>query len=60
MELIKMVAIVWLVLLLFFGILIFCGVIIEKYINETHPIKKWWRKQILTHDDLDNWTNIQP
>jgi hypothetical protein len=35
------------------------GVIIERKVDESHPIKKWWRKHILAPDpDDNNWKNF--
>jgi len=28
-------------------------VLVEKYVSEKHPFKKWWRKHIVTNDIED-------
>ena len=43
------------------------GLLIEKNFNESHPIKKWWRKHIISNDpyydivdqELDNKDNME-
>jgi len=27
--------------------------VVEKYVSEEHPFKKWWRKHIITNDMED-------
>ena len=31
----------------------FFGVLVEKYVSEEHPFKKWWRKHIVT-DEMED------
>ena len=33
---------------------------IERYLDETHPAMKWWRKNIAAPDpyDIDKWKNF--
>lgn len=59
MELVKFVAWAWLFCLIILSIGLIFGVIIEKYIDESNPIKKWWRKHIAAPDPYDNnWKNF--
>ena len=59
MEILKLVGIVWLCLLFLTCLGMVVGVIIERKFNESHPIKKWWRKHILAPDpDDNNWKNF--
>ena len=59
MEILKLVGIVWLCLLFLTCLGMVIGVIIERKVDESHPIKKWWRKHILAPDpDDNNWKNF--
>ena len=59
MSLLKFVAWVWIGLLIIFTLLFILGIIIEQKIDESHPIKKWWRKHIIAPDPYDNdWKNF--
>ena len=61
MAILKLVAIVWLFLIVVVVFFYFVGGIIETKLNESHPIKKWWRKHIVAPDPYDNdWKNIEP
>jgi hypothetical protein len=61
MELLKMLGIVWIGLLFIFVVGIIFGAIIEKNFEESHPLKKWWRRHILAPDpdDIDRWKNFR-
>lgn len=59
MAILKMLLWVWFVLIIISGIFFFVGVIIEKNFDESHPIKKWWRRHFVAPDpDDNNWKNF--
>jgi hypothetical protein len=61
MALLKLVGLVWFFLFLTLVLGFIVGIIIEKSFEETHPIKKWWRKHLVAPDPEDNnWKNIEP
>jgi len=55
----QILGLVWLILMSISLILFFAGILIEKKLKENHPIKKWWRKNIVAPDPYDNpWKNF--
>lgn len=45
-----MILYIYLGCLFFFGICLIIGVFIEKNYDESHPVKKWWRKHVIGLD----------
>ena len=41
------IAYIWLFFLIFTTLFIISAVVIEKNFEETHPVKKWWRKHMV-------------
>lgn len=59
MALLKLVGLVWIFLIVLFAVCVSIGVFIEKNFEESHPVKKWWRKHIIADDPYDNdWKNF--
>jgi hypothetical protein len=40
-------AYIWVFMIVFCFLSVIFGVIVEKYVPETHPFKKWWRRHIV-------------
>jgi hypothetical protein len=55
MIILKILGLLWFAGLLLITLVIVMGIIIEKNFDETHPIKKWWRKHVVAPapDDID-------
>lgn len=61
------IAYIFIVLLIIAVITLVTGIIVEKNFGESHPVKKWWRKHIVSHDpyydyadqELDNEDNMK-
>ena len=47
------IAYIWIMFLIITTLFIIVSVIIEKNFDETHPIKKWWRKHIIAPDPYE-------
>ena len=47
------IAYIWIMFLIITTLFIIVAVIIEKNFDETHPIKKWWRKHIIAPDPYE-------
>lgn len=59
MALIKLLGIIWLILTVIFAIGLIVGYQIENRVSDDHPVKKWWRKNIVANDPDDNfWKNF--
>lgn len=59
MKAIELLAWGWLFCFSIFSIGIFFGIIVENYLSDTNPIKKWWRKHIVAPDPYDDeWKNF--
>jgi len=43
----------WAAMVLLLLLFHFFGVVVEKYVSEEHPFKKWWRKHFISKD-LEN------
>jgi hypothetical protein len=43
----------WAAMVLLLLLFSFFGVVVEKYVSEEHPLKKWWRKHIISNDIED-------
>ena len=43
----------WLTMALLILLFHFFGRMVEKYVSEEHPFKKWWRKHIISNDIED-------
>jgi hypothetical protein len=46
-------AYMWIIGLLLTTLFIVVAVIVEKNFDESHPIKKWWRRHIIASDPYD-------
>jgi hypothetical protein len=44
------IAYIWIFFLLFGSLFIIAAVAIDKNLNESHPVKKWWRRNIIDWD----------
>jgi len=41
------------------GVGLIFGIVVENYLSEQNPIKKWWRKHIVAPDPYDDeWKNF--
>lgn len=59
MSVFELLAWGWIFCFIIFAIGLFVGVIVENYLEETNPIKKWWRKHIVAPDPYDDeWENF--
>ena len=47
------IAYIWIMFLIITTLFIIVAVIIEKNFDETHPVKKWWRKHIIAPDPYE-------
>jgi hypothetical protein len=52
-------AYVWLFFLIFSTLFILSAIIIEKNFDESHPVKKWWRRNVIG-PDLEDVNYKQP
>jgi len=59
MELVKFLVTVWFILFCIFSVGFFFGIIVENHLDDTNPIKKWWRKHIVAPDPDDSWKNFR-
>jgi len=50
----KIFAYIYFFLLGFTGLFILVAGIIEKNFDESHPIKKWWRRNVIATDPEDS------
>ena len=46
-------AYMWIIGLLLTTLFMIVAIIVEKNFDESHPIKKWWRKHIIAFDPYD-------
>ena len=46
-------AYMWIIGLLLTTLFIVVAVIVEKNFDESHPIKKWWRQNVVAQDPYD-------
>lgn len=46
----EIIAYLYLFFLVFFGVIFGLTPIIEKNLDNCHPLKKWWRKHIIDYD----------
>ena len=59
MTFLKLLLWVWFVLIIIGAIFFLVGALIEKNFDESHPVKKWWRRHIVAPDPYDNeWKNF--
>ena len=59
MVLLKLLALVWLILIVIGALFFIVGFFIEKKFDESHAVKKWWRRHIVAPDPYDNdWKNF--
>lgn len=54
MELIKPLVYIYLGFLSFSILCLFAIAFIEKYIDEDHPFKEWWRKNVIENPNPNN------
>lgn len=58
MTLLDFLGYAWLICFSIFSLGFIFGIIVENYIDEANPIKKWWRKHIVAPDPYDDdWKN---
>jgi hypothetical protein len=43
----------WAAMVLLLLLFHFFGMVVERYVSEEHPFKKWWRKHIVSNDMED-------
>ena len=48
-----MILYVWVTMMLLVVLFHLIGILIEKYVSEEHPLKKWWRKNVIDIDPSD-------
>ena len=59
MAILKLVGIGWLICLVIFSLGLILGAVVENFLSESNPIKKWWRRHIAAPDPYDNdWKNF--
>ena len=60
MALLKLLGWVWLIMLGISVIGFLFGIVVENYVPDDNPIKKWWRKNIVDADPEDEniWKNF--
>jgi hypothetical protein len=46
-------AYIWILFLTLTTLFIFVAIIVEKNFDETHPVKKWWRRNVIGIDPED-------
>lgn len=44
---------IWVAMSLLTLLFHFFGMVVEKYVSEEHPFKKWWRKHIISNEMED-------
>ena len=44
------IAYIWIFFLIFGSLFIIAAIVIDKNFNESHPVKKWWRANIIDRD----------
>ena len=47
------IAYLWIISIVFMETFIIVAMIVEKNFDESHPIKKWWRRNIIDNDPED-------
>ena len=47
------IAYLWIISIVFMATFIIVAMIVEKNFDESHPIKKWWRRNIIDNDPED-------
>lgn len=47
------IAYIWIFFLLFGSLFIIAAVMIDKNFEESHPVKKWWRRNIIDWDPYE-------
>lgn len=60
MGILELLGYVWLFLILMFVVGLLFGIFVENYLEDSNPLKKWWRKQIVDNDPEDEnpWKNF--
>jgi len=46
-------AYIWIIGLLLITLFMIVAVVVEKNFDESHPIKKWWRRNVIAPDPYD-------
>ena len=52
-------AYVWIFFIFFMAAFLVVGMFVEKNFDESHPVKKWWRRNIIDTDPEDAKYRIQ-
>ena len=47
------IAYLWIISIVFMATFLVVGMIVEKNFDESHPVKKWWRRNIIDNDPED-------
>jgi len=47
------IAYIWIMFLTLTAFFIIVAIVIEKNLDETHPIMKWWRRHIIAFDPYE-------
>ena len=47
------IAYLWIISIVFMATFLVVGMIVEKNLYESHPVKKWWRRNIIDTDPED-------
>ena len=47
------IAYLWIISIVFMATFLVIGMIVEKNLDESHPVKKWWRRNIIDNDPED-------
>lgn len=47
------IAYLWIISIVFMATFLIVAMIVEKNFDESHPIKKWWRRNIIDNDPED-------
>ena len=47
------IAYLWIISIVFMATFLVIGMIVEKNLDESHPVKKWWRRNIIDTDPED-------
>ena len=45
------IAYLWIISIVFMATFLVVGMIVEKNLDESHPVKKWWRRNIIDTED---------
>lgn len=49
----KILGCLWIFFLVLFAVSLAVAIMIEKLFDESHPVKKWWRRNVIAPDPED-------